>query len=286
MRYTLSINQVKCQEWGLNLAQGALFDLLNQASSWAQPHLVNDEVYYWVSRNKVLDEIPVAYNKADTVYRSLKVLAEKGLIHYTKEGRKDLVKLSSKGMTWNVKGTTQGDAKLGNKSDFTQNSEINPNELGNKSDFNSEINPTDKSTSNKSTKDKKYTPKKPECVSDDVWNDLLTVRKQAKAADTKTAWAVIHSQLNKAQNKTNHSLDQIITFWITKGWRGFNCEWYLSAIQQPTNKKANSDLPAWQQTYVPPTFNANDIQRPVELSEEEKKRASEQLKKARQEFLL
>lgn len=147
----MSINQVKCREWGLTLAQGALFDLLNQASSWAKAHLIDGEVYYWVSRNKVLDEIPVAYNKADTVYRSLKDLEAKGLIIYKKEGRKDLVKLSEKGKTWNVKGTAQGDEKLGNKSDFAQNSEINPSKLGNKSDLNSDLNPTDKSTNNKST---------------------------------------------------------------------------------------------------------------------------------------
>jgi len=157
MRYTLSVNQSKCQEWGINLAQGALFDLLNQASSWAETANVDDEVYYWVSRNKVLDEIPLAYNKADTVYRSLKVLEQKGLIHYTKQGKKDLIKLTEKGKSWNVFGTTQGDAKLGNKSESPKNSEIDSSKLGNKSRYNSEIDPTDnntklhKSISNKNT---------------------------------------------------------------------------------------------------------------------------------------
>ena len=36
MRFNTSINNVKCLEWGINANQGALFDLLYQASSWAE----------------------------------------------------------------------------------------------------------------------------------------------------------------------------------------------------------------------------------------------------------
>lgn len=157
MRYTLSINAVRCQEWGLNLAQGALMDLINQSNSWAQEEFVDGKVYYWVSRNKVIDEIPVAYSKPDTVYRSLKVLADKDLISHIKKGKKDLVRMTEKGKTWNVKGTIQGDAKLGNKSELAENSEINPSKLGNKSEKqpkNTDLNPTDKNTNYKSISNK------------------------------------------------------------------------------------------------------------------------------------
>ena len=248
MRYTHSINAVKCQEWGLNLAQGALFDLINQANSWAKVHVVDGEVYYWMSRNKVVSEIPVAYSKTDTVYRAFKVLAEKGLIHYVKEGKKDLVKMTEKGKTWNVAGTTQGDAKLGNKSELAQNSEINPSESGNKSEKtadNSEINPTNKNTNYKSTNDKKrYKPVKPESVSDQIWSDLLILRKETKASNSKTAWTTVFNALEKAQNTTGHSLDQIITFWINKAWKGFNADWYLNAqrssSQPPVNHQSSN----------------------------------------------
>lgn len=151
MRYHGRINYVKCHEWGLNIAQGALFDLLNESSSWAKTHIIGDEVYYWVSRNKVLDELPVAYKKADTVYRSLKILAEKDLIIYTKEGAKDLVKLTEKGKTWNAKINSEINPNV------VKDSEINPSKLGNKSENtakNSEINPTDKDTNYKSTSNK------------------------------------------------------------------------------------------------------------------------------------
>lgn len=146
MRYTHSINAVKSQEWGLNLQQGALMDLLNQASSWASHEIIGDKVYYWVSRNKIVAEIPLAYQKPDTAYRALKLLATKDLITYIKKGKKDLIALTDKGKTWNVKGTAIGDAMLGNKSDEIANSEIDPSKFGNKSELNSEIDPTNKNT--------------------------------------------------------------------------------------------------------------------------------------------
>lgn len=156
MRYTHSINAVKCQEWGLNLNQGALFDLLNQSFSWAEPQVVDGKVYYWVSRNKVLDEIPLAYKEADTVYRALKLLAKKELIIYKKDGKKDLISLTAKGKTWNVKGTVIGDQILGDNSDNIDDSEIDPSKFGNKSENNSDSDPTDKNTiSNKNINNKR-----------------------------------------------------------------------------------------------------------------------------------
>lgn len=147
MRFTHSINAVKCIEWDITLNEGALMDLINQSNSWAEPSMVDGKLYYWMSRNKVIDEIPVAYRKADTVYRAFRTLASKGLINYIKDGRRDLVALTEKGKTWNVKGTDIGDSKLGNKSELVGNSEMNPNKLGNKSENNSDSNPTDKNTS-------------------------------------------------------------------------------------------------------------------------------------------
>lgn len=251
MRYTHSINAVKCLEWDINLAQGALIDLINQASSWAKPHVIDDEVYYWISRNKVIDEIPVAYSKADTVYRSIKSLAEKGIINHIKSGKRDLINLTEKGKSWNVKGTDIGDAKLGNKSELAQNSEINPSKLGNKSENtpqNSEISPTDKNTTNKSINDKKGKPKtsskkegvfkpvKPEQVSDQVWTDLLALRKKKGAVDSQTAWTRINNSIERAQQATGHTLENIFSYWVMRAWAGFDEKWYINAHPpQPTN---------------------------------------------------
>jgi DNA-binding PadR family transcriptional regulator len=101
MRYHTNINNSKCIEWGLNASQGALFDLLNQLSSWANGTCVDGKVLYHISRNKVIEELPLFYTKPDTVYRHFKVLEEKGLIFYKKDNLKDLVSLTKKGMEWN-----------------------------------------------------------------------------------------------------------------------------------------------------------------------------------------
>lgn len=82
---------------------------------------------------------------------------------------------------------------------------------------------------------KSYSPEKPESVSDQIWNDLLILRKEKKTSNTQTAWTTIFNGLEKAQQVTGHTLDQIITFWIGKAWKGFNADWYLNAQPQPTN---------------------------------------------------
>ena len=130
MRFSTYINNQKSLEWGLNANQAALFDLLNQASSWAEEVVVDGVVYYWVSRNKVIEELPLFYKTGDTVYRHFSELNEKGLIVYLKQGKhgdKDLIRLTEKGKSWNEFRPEQ----------TRDNSEINPNkqpELGNKSD--------------------------------------------------------------------------------------------------------------------------------------------------------
>lgn len=250
MRFTHSINAVKCLEWDITLSEGALMDLINQASSWAEPSMVDGKIYYWMSRNKVIDEIPVAYKKADTVYRAFKTLASKGLISYIKDGRRDLVAFTEKGKTWNVKGTDIGDAKLGNKSELAQNSEINPSKLGNKSEKqaeNTDLNPTDKNTNYKSISNKKRKPKteskkedvfnlvKPEQVSDQVWNDLLALRKKKGAVESQTAWTRINNSIERAQQATGHTLENIFSYWVMRAWAGFDEKWYINAHPQPTN---------------------------------------------------
>lgn len=175
MRYTISINQVKTREWGLNMNEGALMDLINQAYSWADPVMINGNLYYWMSRNKVIAEIPTAYSKPDTVYRAFRTLAQKGLVLYTKQGKRDLLALTAKGKKWNVEGTTIGDAILGYKSDLIGNSEINPSKFGNKSENNSDRNPTNKNTSiNKSTNDKRERSAPKNLIATEEQIDLLT----------------------------------------------------------------------------------------------------------------
>ncbi|OOF85105.1 hypothetical protein [Rodentibacter ratti] len=149
MRYSTYINNQKCLDWGLNANQGALFDLLNQAVSWAKPINLHGQVFYWVSREKVIEELPLFYSKPDTVYRHFKELDEKGLVVYQKYDDMDLIALTEKGKTWNefdlhaVSNISDSNPTLGNKSESARK------QIRNSSDSN----PTDKYINNKNTKD-------------------------------------------------------------------------------------------------------------------------------------
>ena len=153
MRYFTNINNVKCLEWGLNANQGALFDLLNQASSWADTYIIDNEVFYHVSRNLVLRELPLFYTKDDTVYRTLKDLRDKELIEYEKVGKKDVIRLTEKGKEWNMKLGFESDLepKFGNESEKTRN-EIRKN---------SDSNPTNNNINNNNTKENSSSKEKP-----------------------------------------------------------------------------------------------------------------------------
>lgn len=100
MRYTSTINNLKCIEWDLILSEAFLMDILIISEMWAKRETIDGIDYRWVSRGKVLEEIPHAYKTSDRVYRSFKSLAEKGVIDYRKLGKKDLIRITEKGKEW------------------------------------------------------------------------------------------------------------------------------------------------------------------------------------------
>ena len=108
-------------EWELNATQGVLIALLYEANAWANEEIIYDKTYYFVSRNLILKELPMFFEKADTVYRNLKVLAEKGIIEYIKHKGMDLIRLTEKGKSWNF--IESSSEKSPN---FNNNSEKNP----------------------------------------------------------------------------------------------------------------------------------------------------------------
>ncbi|WP_448756849.1 hypothetical protein [Aggregatibacter sp.] len=233
MRFSTYINNQKAIEWGLNANQAALFDLLNQAASWAEEVIVDGVVYYWVSRNKVLEELPLFYKTSDTVYRHFAELDEKGLIIYLKQGKhgdKDLIRLTEKGKSWNEFKPEK----------IRDNSEINPSlgdELGNKSEItrkqirdNSEINPTNNNTNYKNTTDqnnKKTTQKNSLAllaefgIVGQLAEDFIAHRKSKRAAITKTVLVGYQRESHKA----GIPLAEAITISIERNWQGFKAEW-------------------------------------------------------------
>ena len=136
MKYTISIDQTHSIAWGLSLSEAAMFSFLYSVPSWAEQIFVDNQVWFFASRNKAIDEMPIISDKSDTVYRLYKSLQTKGVIDWKKFGEKDCIRITEKGKQWNSLNTT-----VGNKSDDTRKN------IRKKT----ENNPTYNSTKNNST---------------------------------------------------------------------------------------------------------------------------------------
>lgn len=140
MRFSITLNNVKCTEWQLNASESILFSLLYDASSWAKEIIKDEKAYYFVSRKLITKELPMFFEKEDTVYRNFKKLVDKGLIEYVKKEKMDLVRITEKGKSWN-----KFEENSEKNPNIDKNSEKNPSKFGKKSEKeakNSEKNPT------------------------------------------------------------------------------------------------------------------------------------------------
>lgn len=145
MKWILTVNQRQAKELGIkNINQALILSMICECHTWAEPIIVDGEVYYWASRTRIADELEMLELKDDTIYRHLKTLAELGLIEYKKSGKKDCVRLTKKGKTYYVGNesekvkTTMSEMNPNNY----ENSEIDPKKLGFKSEKNSDSFPT------------------------------------------------------------------------------------------------------------------------------------------------
>ena len=150
MRYTITINQAKAIEWGLNAQQAILFAFVYECPSWAR--LINNEdgTFFALAKRKVAEELPILTDKPDTIYRMLKSLETIGLILLSSTASITLVQLTDKGREWNKK--VDGSEKY--PTPMPQTSEKYPTYLGKISEQGSENSPTNKDISNKDTSNK------------------------------------------------------------------------------------------------------------------------------------
>ena len=97
MQYTITINQPKALEWGLNAQQTLLFAFVYEYPSWANPIKTDTGIYFALSKAKIVDELPLLIDKPDTAYRLLAGLCDTGLIELCA----DVFRLTEKGREWN-----------------------------------------------------------------------------------------------------------------------------------------------------------------------------------------
>lgn len=233
MRFSTTLNNQKCMEWELNATQGVLIALLYEANAWANEEIIDDKTYYFVSRNLILKELPMFFEKADTVYRNLKVLAEKGIIEYIKHKGMDLIRLTEKGKSWNF--IESNSEKSPN---FDNNSEKNPSEFGKKSENNSEKNPTYKDTNiqkdiSKNNKEKNKKEKSKNEIQefinnlseDNEYKELLFKYIEYRKNIKKPIKTILPIKKIVKDFPNWFALDEAINIAMEKEWTGLEPEW-------------------------------------------------------------
>lgn len=103
MQYTVTINQVKALEWGLNSQQALLFAFVYGCPSWTKPIKTDGGIFFALSKAKIIEELPLLTDKPDTAYRMLKALEEAGLIELSSTSNITLFRLTAKAVEWNQK---------------------------------------------------------------------------------------------------------------------------------------------------------------------------------------
>lgn len=243
MRFSTTLNNQKCMEWGINATQGILVALLYEANAWANEEIIDDKIYYFVSRNLILKELPMFFEKADTVYRNLKVLSEKGIIEYIKHKGMDLIRLTEKGKSWNFI-----ENNLEKNPNFDSNSEKSPSKFGKKSENNSEKNPTYKDTNiqkdiNKNNKEKYKKEKKQNEVQefinnldrDDEYKELLFKYVKYRKDIKKPIKTIVPMKKILKDFPDWFSLDEAINIAMEKEWQGLEPEWIAKYKQSKAN---------------------------------------------------
>jgi DNA-binding PadR family transcriptional regulator len=155
MQFTVTINQVKALEWGLNSQQALLFAFVYGCPSWTKPIKTDDGIFFALSKAKIIEELPLLTDKPDTAYRMLKALEEAGLIELSSTSNITLLRLTEKAIEWNQK--LDGSEKYptppkneGRKK-IRSTSEKNPSKVGEKSEPGSEKSPTNQDTNHQDT---------------------------------------------------------------------------------------------------------------------------------------
>ena len=162
MQYTVTINQAKALEWGLNAQQALLFAFVYECPSWANKVKTDGGEFFALSKAKIVEELPLLTDKPDTAYRLLIALRDAGLIDLSSTSNITLIRLTVKAKEWNRKLDGSEKYPTSDKAEGRKNirarSEKNPIKVGKKSEQGrkkirrgSEKSPTNQVTSNQGT---------------------------------------------------------------------------------------------------------------------------------------
>lgn len=235
-----------------------------------QSHLLLILASYANEFNECYPSITTMVNKTrlsdKTVRKSLKDLIDLGLVVDTgKTSRfstkiyklilKDNEETTPSKSTTPSKITTRKNSDTPSKFTTTPLVDLPPNPII--EPINNPIKKDISSSTPKKQKTKSASLEKPCDVSEQVWQDLLALRKAKKSPLSVSAWNIAKKQIEEVQAKTNHTLEQILLVWIERGWQGFKAEWYFNHInaQNSQGNQHASHQPVNPATHQQPVAN-------------------------------
>lgn len=235
-----------------------------------QSHLLLILASYANEFNECYPSITTMINKTrlsdKTVRKSLKDLIDLGLVVDTgKTSRfstkiyklilKDNEETTPSKSTTPSKITTRKNSDTPSKFTTTPLVDLPPNPII--EPINNPIKKDISSSTPKKQKTKSASLEKPCDVSEQVWQDLLALRKAKKSPLSVSAWNIAKKQIEEVQVKTNHTLEQILLVWIERGWQGFKAEWYFNHInaQNSQGNQHASPQPVNPATHQQPVAN-------------------------------
>lgn len=133
MRRFTTIDNEFVLKHGLTLQEAYLFVWFYSLPSWASSITYNDKIYFFASKNKACEDLPILTTKPDTMYRYYKKLEKYGFVEIIKLDGKDYISLTSKAKQYNESDHSDNHPKTGKLT-------IRP--LGQLSENNSDNHPT------------------------------------------------------------------------------------------------------------------------------------------------
>ena len=63
MKYKVFIDQLKGQQFDLNVNEVAFMDLIIHLEGWADRYMIDEQLYYFIGRSKVVAELPLFFKQ-------------------------------------------------------------------------------------------------------------------------------------------------------------------------------------------------------------------------------
>lgn len=140
MKYSININQRKAVEWELTSSEAIVFSWVYELASWADKMEYKGKTYYYGSKNKACEELPIITDKRDTMYRIYKSLQGKGIIELITLDKSDYLALTKKGKEWYNNKYSEKNPTFGNKSKEKDYNPINKNTIEEKDNIKEDTN--------------------------------------------------------------------------------------------------------------------------------------------------